>query len=68
MTGNDTENSIQYDFTFDAVMSFDWSYHKWTYIYNVEDFGEKVMLQAKCSLKIKFVEGYFNASFAPVNL
>jgi len=49
-------------------MSFDWSYHKWTYIYNVEDFGEKVMLQAKCSLKIKFVEGYFNASFAPVNL
>jgi len=68
MTGNATDNTITYDFTFEGIMSFDWKYHKWTFINNIEDYGEKVTFRAECSLTIKFIEAFFNASFAPVNL
>lgn len=68
MTGNEKDNTIQYDFTFTGVMSFDWKYHKWTYINNLEDYGENITFKAECSLKIALIEGFFNASFAPVNL
>lgn len=68
MTGNEADKTIQYDFSFNGVMSFDWKYHKWTTIFNVEDYGENVTFSAECSLKIKLIEAFFNASFAPMNL
>lgn len=49
-------------------MSFDWKYHKWTVINNIEGTGEVVIFQAACILKVKFVEGFFNATFAPYTL
>lgn len=59
---------VSYDFSFEGIMSFDWKYHKWTYINNLEGTGEKVIFQANCFLKIKFIEANFNANFSDINL
>ena len=65
----DKENLIlEYDFTMNTQLKFDWKWHKWTVIHNREGKGEEVKFNTDLTIKIQFVPEFFNAPWAPVNL